>query len=138
VRRIPAPPSAVSINLELEDGEIWVDPEKIVRVLVNFIANSIDAMAGEGTLRIASMFQQGADNVCQIQISDTGAGMDEETLKKICQPFFTRKSKGTGLGLAICRKIIEAHKGRFTIKSKPQEGTTVVITLPVASSCQEC
>jgi signal transduction histidine kinase len=64
-------------------------------------------------------------------VSDTGCGIPEDILLQVEEPFFTTKPRGTGLGLSICRKIIEAHGGRMRITSRPGEGTTVEITLPV-------
>jgi signal transduction histidine kinase len=58
--------------------------------------------------------------------------MDAETLSMLFQPFHTTKVTGTGLGLGIAKKIIEAHGGRISIKSKPNKGTTVKIVLPIA------
>jgi signal transduction histidine kinase len=57
--------------------------------------------------------------------------MDEETLKKIFNPFFSTKEKGTGLGLSICYGIIENHKGTIEAHSKPGKGTSFLIKLPI-------
>jgi signal transduction histidine kinase len=104
----------------------------MVRVLVNLITNAVDAMPDGGRLQITSTYGESSfGEFVKLCVSDTGAGIDENTLHKICEPFFTTKTRGTGLGLALCRKIIDAHKGSLNIRSKLNEGTTVEIFLPV-------
>ena len=66
---------------------------------------------------------------------DDGPGIEEENLKRLCDPFFTTKDvgKGTGLGLSICFGIVEQHGGRLYAKSKPGEETTFTVEIPVVS-----
>ncbi|MEW6007090.1 MAG: ATP-binding protein [bacterium] len=64
-----------------------------------------------------------------IDIADTGYGIKEEDLDKIFSPFFTTKGRGIGLGLCVVKRIIEAHKGEISVKSKIGEGTTFTILL---------
>jgi len=66
-----------------------------------------------------------------ITISDTGPGISADDLDRIFNPYFTTKKLGIGLGLAITKKIVEEHWGRITVRSRPNEGTDVVISLPV-------
>jgi signal transduction histidine kinase len=70
-------------------------------------------------------------NIVRVTIGDTGSGIPEEVLSRISEPFFTTKSDGHGLGLAICRSIIRDIGGDMSIKSRPGEGTTVLLSLPV-------
>ncbi len=122
----------VHLDIERPDAEIWVDPEKFVRVLINLILNAADAMPRGGDLKIASGFtEMGGLPHLKLRVSDTGCGIAEEHLGKVFEPFFTTKIKGTGLGVSICRKIVEAHRGTISIASKLGEGTTVEIHLPV-------
>jgi len=133
LKRIPAISPAVSLEIETEEGDrqVILDPEKIARVLVNLLSNAMDAMPGGGILKIFSSRCSGnAQESVLLRVSDTGAGMDEETLERILTPFFSTKPRGTGLGLPICSKIVEAHNGKMTVTSKPGEGTTVEIVLP--------
>jgi signal transduction histidine kinase len=123
---------AVDVELESEEREIAVDPVKMSQVLVNVISNGIEAMNSGGNIRISSKFLKlDGTEYLEISISDNGSGMSEEILERIEEPFFTTKISGTGLGIPICRKIIDAHKGSLNVRSKPGDGTTVVITLPV-------
>jgi signal transduction histidine kinase len=64
-----------------------------------------------------------------VEISDNGAGMDDDALQKIFEPYFTSKSKGAGLGLTNTQNIILNHKGNISVKSKPGSGTSFFIQL---------
>jgi signal transduction histidine kinase len=125
---------SIECQVELEDGdrEIAIDAVKSTEVLVNLIANAVDAMPTGGTLMISSRFhnEDGAENL-RLSLTDTGCGMSEEILERICEPFFTTKTNGTGLGIPTCRKIVEAHGGKINVTSKIDHGTTVEIILPV-------
>ena len=67
----------------------------------------------------------------QVEVIDSGTGIDDENIKKVFQPFFTTKADGMGMGLAITRSIIDAHHGLLTACSNEQGGTTFCFTLPV-------
>ena len=107
---------------------IWIDTNKIERVFINLIKNSIDAMPEKGTLEIRS--RQVGVNV-EFVFADTGTGMTEETLSKIFMPLFTTKAQGMGFGLAICKRIVEAHGGKITVESSWGRGTTFTVILPI-------
>jgi two-component system sensor histidine kinase HydH len=70
----------------------------------------------------------------QIDVSDTGAGIDKENLPRIFDPYFTTKPSGTGLGLAIVYRIIEAHNGEIRVESERGKGTKVSVFLPTDST----
>ncbi|MBS6830194.1 MAG: sensor histidine kinase [Desulfovibrio sp.] len=117
---------------------ILSDPAQLEQVFINIIDNAIDAIGKDGSLCIRTeACEQGA----RIFFTDSGPGMDEETLKRIFDPFFTTKKvgEGTGLGLAICFTILEKLGGRIEVQSQPGQGTTFCITLPLepAESPQE-
>jgi len=118
-------------NIKLTDSEneieITVDNDKMNRVFVNLIKNSIDAMPLGGLLTIRSM--KAAKGV-KITFSDTGDGMSKETLRNICTPLFTTKPKGMGFGLPICKRLVEAHGGSLTFESKIGKGTAATIFIP--------
>jgi signal transduction histidine kinase len=65
-----------------------------------------------------------------IAVRDTGHGMDDETRRRMFEPFFTRKADGTGLGLAIAHQVVTRAGGSFRVSSAPGEGTTITILLP--------
>ncbi len=108
------------------------NPDKIQQVFLNLILNAIDAMPEGGKLNVE---MKKIGNNAEIIFSDTGAGIDEEVIDRIFDPFFTSKplGKGTGLGLSICYGIIKEHNGTITVKSRKAEGTTFIINLPLES-----
>ncbi|RMF61871.1 MAG: HAMP domain-containing protein [Calditrichaeota bacterium] len=107
------------------------------QVLVNLLINSVHAINERRKVEpnCPSRIQITASDTgehLQIALSDTGSGISPEHLEKIFDPFFTTKrvGEGTGLGLSVCYKIVEAHRGEITVKSKEGEGTTFYIHLP--------
>jgi len=102
---------------------------------MNLILNAVEAMPNGGNLKIHSQFaERNGESVLNLFISDNGSGISEENLGRVGEPFFTTKARGTGLGIPICKKIIEAHGGVLTVKSKLNKGTTVEVTLPARSN----
>ncbi|MDO8546339.1 MAG: ATP-binding protein [Nitrospirales bacterium] len=120
------------ITIEVADeapvARLQADPMQIKTCLMNVVLNAIQAMPAGGRLRIAVAAGSGT---VDITISDTGPGISEEDLNRIFNPYFTTKKLGIGLGLAITKKVVEEHRGRITVRSRPNEGTDVVISLPV-------
>jgi CheY-like chemotaxis protein len=104
---------------------------------MNLILNAKDAMHGKGIIKIRTFRCSGSsgDSIC-LQISDTGAGIDEQDLSRIFDPFFTTKDvgKGTGLGLSIVYSVVKSHGGDISVNSRKGEGSTFSITLPVGDS----
>ncbi|OXS53054.1 hypothetical protein B1A99_31325 [Cohnella sp. CIP 111063] len=107
------------------------DENQIKQVVINLVKNAIDAMPDGGEALID--LQLLGDEV-QIVVSDQGAGIPDDQLEKIGQPFFTSKENGNGLGMMISFKIIENHGGRIEIESKVGEGTRVKIRLPIGQN----
>jgi signal transduction histidine kinase len=108
--------------------KIKVDVEKLKRAFVNLIKNALDAMPQGGKLKITS---KKSNEHWEIAVSDTGVGMTRCMLDKIWSPLFTTKAKGMGFGLAICKRIVEAHGGRISVKSNIAKGTTFTVTIPM-------
>ena len=105
------------------------DPMQMQQVFLNLIMNAKDAMPEGGTLTVSTS-RNGLTEGIQIEIADTGKGINEELREKIFQPFFTTKHKGTGLGLAICKQFIEMHGGTISAERNPAGGTIFRIFLP--------
>jgi PAS domain S-box-containing protein len=120
----------LTLNLDPNLPSVDLDPVRMRQAVLNLAKNSIEAMAGGGTLTIST--RQEAGEVF-VEVADTGPGIPPEILRKIFQPFYSTKPKGSGLGLAITQKIIEAHHGRISIASEPGQGTRVLISLKVES-----
>lgn len=125
---------------------IFVDSHQIQQVFFNFIINAIHAMENGGILTIKARLPEEthpiidrrqripklfSDIYDEITISDTGCGMDQNTLKNMYNPFYTTKPTGTGLGLSIVYQIIREHGGQITVESEVGEGTVFKILLPV-------
>jgi len=135
--RPKAEENGIRLRLDLLEDlpKVWMDPEGIHKVLLNLVANAIDACTDisctnrncEVTLRMSKPEDRGVE----YQVMDSGCGMDQETCGKIFQRFFSTKgSKGTGLGLMIARKIVDEHGGVMEFRSEKGKGTTFVIRLP--------
>ena len=118
---------------------VLADFDKIQQVLINIIMNAIQAMPDGGNLTIATSVAKGITigdalkDTVRIDIGDTGVGITEENMSKLFTPFFTTKDKGkgVGLGLPVVHGIIEQHKGKIKVESKPNVGTTFSIYLEV-------
>jgi two-component system sensor histidine kinase AtoS len=115
---------------------IQADENALYRVLVNLVANALEAMAPGGrlTLRLGwadGPRRPGHHRRVQIEIEDTGPGVPARERDQIFNPFYTTKEGGTGLGLAIAHKIVEEHGGTIDVASTPGVGTTFCIVLPL-------
>ena len=146
----PTIPSSVVINFTANPNDIMIlgNPTQIHQVIVNIINNAVDAMDGEGTINLQisevnkndPVFKQFPKIIngsyCKISISDTGHGMDNNTVERIFEPFFTTKEvgKGTGLGLSTVHAIIKEHQGEIMVTSQPGHGATFTMLLPEGSS----
>ncbi len=103
------------------------DPGQMEQVFTNLFANAVDALGGQGDLRVTL---RNGDQSVIITVADSGRGIPHESLEKIFEPFFTTKDKGTGLGLAIVYNIIKKHNGDITAESVEGKGTKFTVTLP--------
>jgi len=107
-------------------------PNQLHQVIMNLVANAIDAIPGEGKIYISGQYSN-ADNNVTIRIKDTGTGIPSDIQEKIFDPFFTTKDagKGTGLGLYITYNIIKSLNGDIKVNSAPNQGAEFTITLTV-------
>lgn len=105
-------------------------PEQLNQVFMNLLINAAHAIEKQGKVTITTWAEE---QFVFVEIADTGCGIPADLLSKIFEPFFTTKEVGlgTGLGLSIVYDIINQHKGKITVKSKPDEGTKFTIMLPV-------
>jgi len=135
----------MELLLAPEQLTVMADVGQIQQVLMNLVTNARDAMpaGGELTIRTRLYREDNADDHQQsrretgaqfalLSVSDTGIGMDADTMQKIFDPFFTTKpvGKGTGLGLAMVFGLIAQHEGTITVESSPGQGSTFFVKLP--------
>ena len=140
-------PATIKINqnIDTQCGAIMSDPTQIHQVLMNLCTNAVHAMEEKGVLGISLQeVNLKAKDVAHkpelipgpyvcLSISDTGTGMDQETINHIFEPFYTTKEvgKGTGIGLSVIHNIVESHKGMITVDSEPKKGTTFHVFFPL-------
>ena len=110
--------------------EVPVDRRLLTQVLLNLVQNAVQASPQGSVVRV-STGRDGQDGL--IVVSDQGCGINEDDAKHVFDPFFTTKRKGTGLGLAIVQKIVQAHGGRIHLSSRPGQGSTFTVRVPLAS-----
>jgi signal transduction histidine kinase len=123
----------MKVNIDEKVKPLYVDRFRIQTALMNLIQNALEAMPQGGKITVSAQ-NLSPKNFESLSVSDTGAGMTTDMVEKVCEPFFsTRQDEGLrGLGLAIVRDIIKVHGGTMEIKSAPGQGTSVILTLPIA------
>lgn len=114
------------------DPLVSIDKNQIKQALLNILKNAIEALESDGKIRLV-VSQDKKTGAAMIIVEDNGRGMDEGTVTKIFEPFFTEKETGTGLGMPISYRIIKNHDGSIEIDSVTGRGTRVTICLPVIS-----
>ena len=117
----------VEKNYASDVCNVMVDEEKIKIAFLNIIVNAIEAM--EKSKGILYLRTKNAGDACIIEIEDNGNGMDDDTLQKLFEPYFTSKPNGNGLGLTNCQNIILSHRGNITVRSTLREGTSFIVML---------
>ncbi|MDD5284731.1 MAG: transporter substrate-binding domain-containing protein [Desulfuromonadaceae bacterium] len=132
---------------------VMADAGQLQQVIMNLITNASEAIGDQGgKIRLSTgvkKFEQAVLNSSRLEeklpagryvwmkVSDSGCGMDEETLQKLFDPFFTTKFTGRGLGMSAVLGIIRAHKGAFLVESRPGVGTTIQVLFPIAAHTEE-
>ena len=131
----PAQLSGVTVRMELDPAlpPVWADADLIKQVIMNMLVNAQHAIEHKGTITVRT---RKAGDKAELSIIDTGCGMDEATLARIFDPFFSTKGvgKGTGLGLSVSHGIVQAHGGTIDVTSAVGEGSTFRVTLPLAAA----
>ncbi len=147
IERTIGPNIEVALRFPRGLPRVHTDPYQLEAALLNLVVNARDAMPRGGAITITAEPSAHPDALAgtsdagfvRISVRDTGEGMDEETLKRATEPFFTTKGagKGTGLGLSMVHGLAEQSGGRFGLTSGEGEGVTAHIWLPVAAAGEE-
>ena len=140
-------PTTIEIKTKIDSKAMALaDPTKIHQLIMNLCTNAYHAMRETGGLMTVSLTDTKisktkrvkgkkipAGNYFKLEVSDTGHGMDEKTLEKVFDPYFTTKQvgKGTGLGLALVQAIVDEHDGFLNVYSEINKGTNFYIYLPI-------
>ena len=131
----------VKIDLQFSAGDVPTISgisSELTDVMVNIVANAIDAMPDGGTIQISSgSYQAENSEYAEIKIKDTGIGMSNEVKQKVFDPFFSTKGpKGTGLGMSVAYGIVARHHGNIALESELGQGTTCVLYFPAATQAE--
>ncbi|MGO8821585.1 MAG: PAS domain S-box protein [Desulfomonilaceae bacterium] len=148
-------PKTITVKFNPADGPLFIhaDPSQIDQAIMNLASNASDAMPDGGRLTIQISDIELDDEYCRLRhgikpgqyvmlcVSDTGRGMDEQTVAKVFDPFFSTKEKGTtrgtGLGLSVVEGIVAQHGGNITCDSDPGKGTEFKIYFPTVEPPQK-
>ncbi len=139
-------PASIEMKQKIRKGVALADPTQIHQVLMNLCTNAAHSMDGKGILEVRlspvdlsecdladqSIFDLKPGPYLRLTVSDTGCGMDAETMERIFDPYFTTKDvgKGSGMGLAVVNGIVKRHQGAVTVQSGPGKGATFTIYIP--------
>jgi hypothetical protein len=123
----------VSVQLRIDSDLPFVygDEAQLKQVVLNLLTNALDALSGQGVLKIVVSTE--SDRTVSLEVEDSGPGIQPEYLERVFDPFFTTKpvGEGTGIGLSTCYNIVQAHSGRIYVCSEPEKGSNFRILLPV-------
>lgn len=118
----------VECSLTLGEGaEVLADPAQLRQALMNILRNSLESMPDGGTLKVSTRHKAGT---IEIEVRDSGVGMNEHIMSRIFDPFYTTKDGGTGLGLPITQQIVAEHGGEISCDSQIGSGTAIRVELP--------
>ena len=149
-----AVPKKATLEYSLAEEPIFVhgDPNQLLQVIMNLVANAADALGDDGGRIVVGSSVEHYDAAAlsdlapkaelsegqyvRLTVSDDGCGMDEETVARIFDPFFTTKATGHGLGLAAAQGIVLNHGGVILLESELEKGTTFTILLPTAAAAE--
>lgn len=140
----------LQLNLEPNLPQVEADATQLRQIIMNLVINASEAIGdNQGVIAITTGCQQ-CDRLCLedfglhenlaegpylfLEVTDTGCGMDSETISKIFDPFFTTKFTGRGLGMSAVMGIVRGHKGAIKVESEPAKGTTFKVLLPACDT----
>ena len=108
-------------------------PAELNQVFMNIITNSVQATGDDGVIEIIT---RSTEQGIEIEFTDNGGGMTDDTMRQMFDPFFTTKNvgEGTGLGMSISYKIIKSHGGDIEVSSLLNQGTQITVQLPLKQS----
>ncbi|RAK70344.1 sensor histidine kinase [Hymenobacter edaphi] len=120
----------IGLDVVLPDPQLRLLADRVLleQVLINLVINAIDALAGRAAPRI-TLTGAAEPGRTVLSVADNGAGMDAETQEQVFVPFFTTKKNGSGIGLSLCKQIMLLHKGSIQLRSAPDVGTVITLTL---------
>jgi signal transduction histidine kinase len=127
----PGLPPGVTLSVEVNDGvpAVMADRRLLERAVVNLLENALQAVGEDGAIRVRLRSAE-AGRRAEIEIEDTGAGIDAAVKDRLFEPFFSTKTSGSGLGLALVKRIAEDHGGGVSLEPAPDRGTRAVLWLP--------
>jgi signal transduction histidine kinase len=112
-------------------GSVYGDRVQLLQVLLNLIVNGVEAMcAAQGRRDLTILSRSSSDGEVHISVVDTGLGVEDASMDRVFDSFFTTKAAGMGMGLSICRSIIAAHGGRIWVEPNIPRGAIFHFTLP--------
>lgn len=126
---------ALTVESHGDGLALHADAHQIKQVLINLVRNGAESIGQKGQITLRSRedrlaLQGRSQEVCVLEVEDTGAGIPPEVQERLFDPFFTTKPAGTGLGLSIAMRILERHGGALQFQTAPGRGTTFGVVLP--------
>lgn len=118
---------------DMRGGELLCNRDVLVGAVINLIDNAVQASGRQARLKVHLYCRANQVRLC---VSDSGPGMDEATLVRLGEPFFTTKTTGTGLGLAVVKAVAKAHQGNLVLLSRPGRGTCAIVSLPLLNAAK--
>ena len=134
--------TTLAIDVPQDLPLLSADPHQLTQVFTNLLTNAYEALGGSGnvSVRARAILRRshepassgdGLREAVLVEVVDDGPGMPPEIAERVFDPFFTTKAQGSGLGLAIVRKIVDAHDGGLDLRTSPDGGAVIAVTLPV-------
>ncbi len=124
---------SVTIVEALPDHDVMIngDEKRLHQAVINVLINAVQATGSGGRVEVSL---SSSDGRAVIMVTDSGEGISAGDLARVTDPFFTTKTGGSGLGLSVVKTIVDDHGGQFEISSRPDQGTEVTLSFPLARS----